>query len=778
MTDRINSVGGSSWWPELTAPSGDLAFSDVEQVEQDQQAKQVEPQVAHELTRASGERANSQAAEAFYARTGTDGQWLRHHFLRPQGAGGDDAARATPRGPDGKTEVRDSVDEGTGKLASAAVASQVELRRADGEVVELVWQPAELGLGPQRPAQVMVGEAEIERKLFSAFGLDLSAARQRLRQTLGTAGDPLEQIWPYVRQGATKQRVAALAATLAADGTYRLRLEVDKQVMAAVADDEMVVRVETRAATPDGVGTSVSGESRTGGGAHGAPQAERDGRSARASQVEKRTEAPRATKSQSAETGAPSPQDGGADEAVGQRLVPNDQSKSSPQGSGGNTDPVMAIKSELEKSGAALAEGASEFMRGLVLGDFAESESLAAVAGQIVGGLIPVYGQLADVRDLVAALKQVAEGKEGAWASLGLAAVGFVPLFGDMVKAGKRVDPGVPELLRRAGVDKELMRLAKSGGAAIGAKLAAERLGGSERLLATLNELGKGLQDGRLADTGRLRESVRKLASGYDAELEQRVAERIKRSGAKVDDEALAKVRADVQDELLDEAYQRYIELERAAEVLRTKRLADGTKVALGARSAEELSEAGLRALPAEVSEADLYYKTADGVVHVEEVKSTFRALNHKLKKVKKVAEGARDDREKLQRIMKDTQLGRYVKWEQEGATAGEVRAFTVYVPKESAHFDELLDEDFLNALKRLESVSGRRLLQIGDREFSTVELEQMYKDAEKLIDKWKEKNPQASEKESHEWVDERFGTLERAEQTLSRRYGVSGEPQ
>ncbi|MCV5480180.1 hypothetical protein OFN48_33020, partial [Escherichia coli] len=67
MTDRINSVGGSSWWPELTAPSGDLAFFDVEQVEQDQQAKQVEPQVAHELTRASGERANSQAAEAFYA---------------------------------------------------------------------------------------------------------------------------------------------------------------------------------------------------------------------------------------------------------------------------------------------------------------------------------------------------------------------------------------------------------------------------------------------------------------------------------------------------------------------------------------------------------------------------------------------------------------------------------------------------------------------------------------------------------------------------------------
>lgn len=132
MTDRINSVGGSSWWPELTAPSGDLAFSDVEQVEQDQQAKQVEPQVAHELTRASGERANSQAAEAFYARTGTDGQWLRHHFLRPQGAGGDDAARATLSGPDGKTEVRDSVDEGTGKLASMSVASRVELRRADG----------------------------------------------------------------------------------------------------------------------------------------------------------------------------------------------------------------------------------------------------------------------------------------------------------------------------------------------------------------------------------------------------------------------------------------------------------------------------------------------------------------------------------------------------------------------------------------------------------------------------------------------------------------------
>lgn len=756
-----------------------MAVFDVEQVEQDQQAKPVEPQVAHELTRASGERANSQAAEAFYARTGTDGQWLRHHFLRPQGAGGDDAARATLSGPDGKTEVRDSVDEGTGKLASMSVASRVELRRADGEVVELVWQPAELGLGLQRPAQVMVGEAEIERKLFSAFGLDLSAARQRLRQTLGAAGDPLEQTWLYVRQGATKQRVAALAATLAADGTYRLRLEVDKQLMAAVADDEMVVRVETRAATPDGAGTSVSDESRTGGGAHGAPQGERDGRSARASQVEKRTEAPRGAKSQSAETNAPSPQDGGADEAVGQRLVPDDQSESLPQGSGGDTDPVMAIKSELEKSGAALAEGVSEFMRGLALGDFAESESLAAVAGQIVGGLIPVYGQLADVRDLVAALKQVAEGKEGAWASLGLAAVGFVPLFGDVVKAGTRVD-GALELLRRAGVDEELRRLAESGGAAIGAKLAAERLGGSERLLATLNELGKGLQDGRLADTGRLRESVRKLASGYDAELEQRVAEEIaksKRRGEKMDDEKLGEVRESVQKALLDEAYQRYSELERAAEVLRTKRLADGTKVTLGARSAEELKEAGLRALPAEVSEADLYYKTADGVVHVEEVKSTFRALNEQLEKVEKIAEGAGDNREELQRIMTQTQLGRYAKWAQEGATAGEVRAFKVYVPKESAHFDELLDLRYVDAVGQLESVSGRRLLQIGDREFSADDLQQMYDDAKELIDKWKEKNPQASKKELHMWIDERFGTLERAEQTLRRRYGVSSEP-
>jgi len=87
-------------------------------------------------------------------------------------------------------------------------------------------------------------------------------------------------------------------------------------------------------------------------------------------------------------------------------------------------------------SGSALAKFISDFADGFVRGDFSDRDGAGKVAGQIIGGLVPIYGQIADLRDIAAAVVDVANGKEGGWANLGMATVGVVPGVGDALKAG------------------------------------------------------------------------------------------------------------------------------------------------------------------------------------------------------------------------------------------------------------------------------------------------------------------------------------------------------
>ena len=84
-------------------------------------------------------------------------------------------------------------------------------------------------------------------------------------------------------------------------------------------------------------------------------------------------------------------------------------------------------------------EGIGSFFEGAIKGDFGGNSSWSALAGQTVVGFIPVVGQIADVRDTVAAIGQVARGEEGGWAALGAAGVGWVPGVGDLAKGGMRV---------------------------------------------------------------------------------------------------------------------------------------------------------------------------------------------------------------------------------------------------------------------------------------------------------------------------------------------------
>lgn len=83
-------------------------------------------------------------------------------------------------------------------------------------------------------------------------------------------------------------------------------------------------------------------------------------------------------------------------------------------------------------------EGVGSFVMGAVGGDFAENDSFSAIAGQTVVGFIPIVGQVADVRDMAAAIRGVAQGRDGAYLNVGIAAIGFIPGL-DFLKGGSRV---------------------------------------------------------------------------------------------------------------------------------------------------------------------------------------------------------------------------------------------------------------------------------------------------------------------------------------------------
>lgn len=79
-----------------------------------------------------------------------------------------------------------------------------------------------------------------------------------------------------------------------------------------------------------------------------------------------------------------------------------------------------------------------DFFDGLIRGDAAANDNGATIVGQIVGGLIPVYGQLADLRDIGIAITGIVQGREGAGRDLILAGIGVIPGAGDAIKGAVR----------------------------------------------------------------------------------------------------------------------------------------------------------------------------------------------------------------------------------------------------------------------------------------------------------------------------------------------------
>lgn len=152
--------------------------------------------------------------------------------------------------------------------------------------------------------------------------------------------------------------------------------------------------------------------------------------------------------------------------------------------SGVSAEPIEEIPESApsgEQAAAASEESFSSFLEGALLGDFADNDSWSAVAGQTVVSFIPVVGQIADARDTVAAIRDVAEGKDGAWLRLAAAGIGWIPGLGDLAKDGLRgvrklgtevVEDGAERIAKEAAAEGE-QRLVREG-AEEGAQAAAE----------------------------------------------------------------------------------------------------------------------------------------------------------------------------------------------------------------------------------------------------------------------------------------------------------------
>jgi hypothetical protein len=200
-------------------------------------------------------------------------------------------------------------------------------------------------------------------------------------------------------------------------------------------------------------------------------------------------------------------------------------------------------------------------------------------------------------------------------------------------------------------------------------------------------------------------------------------------------------------------------ELEHAAHVLKSANLAAGTKVIIGAKTGQDLPGTGLPKIDVADVEADVYYKTSDGVLHLDETKDTFNALVSKVKETTNAQPG------------NPKQFGRYSEWIDNGTAAGQTRQVNIFVRNSGPNFDRLLDTTTLNTLQNTVGKDpAQPFLRVGDRSFSINDLRQMQTDAEAKIADYISKNGTAN---LNQWVKDNFGSVEQAFKTLGKEYGT-----
>ncbi|MEA2173778.1 MAG: hypothetical protein QOD00_1370 [Blastocatellia bacterium] len=190
-------------------------------------------------------------------------------------------------------------------------------------------------------------------------------------------------------------------------------------------------------------------------------------------------------------------------------------------------------------------------------------------------------------------------------------------------------------------------------------------------------------------------------------------------------------------------------ELEHAATVIKRGNIAEGTSVVIGARDNQQI-RGGLPTIDIANVEADVYYQTSNGVLHLDEVKNTPNAL--------------------LSALADKAQFDRYRTWI-EHASGAQPREVGIYIRETGPGFNELLRTDYLD---RLEATVGadhaRPFLKIGDRTFSMDDLRAMDRDATAKLGQLMAQNRGVPVRDL---LRQRFGTMEETFRTLGREYGT-----
>ena len=158
-------------------------------------------------------------------------------------------------------------------------------------------------------------------------------------------------------------------------------------------------------------------------------------------------------------------------------------------------------------------------------------------------------------------------------------------------------------------------------------------------------------------------------------------------------------------------------QLSRAAQVLDRVTLASGSRLTYDPRFGQpEVTRSGLPILDVPEIDADLYFKTADGVVHIESVKATPDTFADQV------------DRSLASTSGRPSPLDRQSEWERSNGTPS--RTLGLYALDPGPGFNHLMDDTRLAQLEKLvgKDADARRFV-IGDRAYSINDFKQLNAD-------------------------------------------------
>jgi hypothetical protein len=167
-------------------------------------------------------------------------------------------------------------------------------------------------------------------------------------------------------------------------------------------------------------------------------------------------------------------------------------------------------------------------------------------------------------------------------------------------------------------------------------------------------------------------------------------------------------------------------QLQAAAEVLDRAPLAKGTRVAYDPRDGGNTGRTGLPATDVPGLDADLYYRTKDGVLHLDSAKLNPGTLSSEVRA---------DVLGKTAKTDGLSQLARQQVWQGQG-TPADPRALGYRMPESGPNFDKLLDGRNIDRLSAL--VGGdetTRRFTIGDRAYSIQDFRQIVADGKPRAD-------------------------------------------